>query len=714
MAIRLSGLSSGMDTEALVSALVSTHTLRKDNLVKAQTKLSWKQDKWKAMNTSIYSFYSGKLSAARLSKSYNLKSAVVSDSSYAKVTASSSAVNGTQSLKVTGLAATGYLTGGQISGVDEDGNETDLTGSSKLSSVKGLEALTSGSISVSADGKSTDIELTSDMTIDQLTAKLKDAGLNASFDATNQRFFISAKNSGKDNDFSITANDGGGLTALQNMGLYTMNEADRAEYSKWAALDADSTAMAEAVDAAYEKVKINYNDRAKTYADAYNTAKKAMDALLEKGGYQTRDEIEAKNTEAQSKLDNMTFADADAKVTDADGKVTYDTSKMTEDELKEYNSVTKEIKDTQEQLDNYDKYAKTMADNSAYVNIDSTTGLASAASATDSDLTVYNEVVAKVDEDNVAIKSDIQAEYSKKAAYATQMLADIDAGRLTDSVGAVRIQGADATIELNGATFTNNTNNFSINGLTIQATALTKDQGVTITTSTDTDAIYDSIKGFLKEYNALIKSMDEAYNADSSKGYEPLTSEEKEAMTEDEIANWEKKIKDSLLRKDSTIGNTANALKNGMQKTYVIDGKSYSLSSFGIATLGYFSSGDNEKGVLHIDGDTEDAATSGNEDKLREMIASDPDTVVSFFSQLANDIYKDLGDRMASSSVSSAFTIYNDKEMATEYSEYTTKISDQEEKITTWEDYYYNKFTAMESALSKLNSQSSSLTNLFG
>lgn len=56
MPIRLSGMVSGMDTESLVTALVSGYQLKKDNLVKAQTKLSWKQEKWKTMNTSIYSF----------------------------------------------------------------------------------------------------------------------------------------------------------------------------------------------------------------------------------------------------------------------------------------------------------------------------------------------------------------------------------------------------------------------------------------------------------------------------------------------------------------------------------------------------------------------------------------------------------------------------------------------------------------------------------
>ena len=215
------------------------------------------------------------------------------------------------------------------------------------------------------------------------------------------------------------------------------------------------------------------------------------------------------------------------------------------------------------------------------------------------------------------------------------------------------------------------------------------------------------------EYNKLIKSMDEAYNADSSKGYEPLTDEEKDAMSDKEVEKWETKIKDSLLRKDDTLNSVANTLKNDMASSFIINGKSYALSSFGISTLGYFASGENEKGVYHIDGDKDDTTTSGNEDKLRAAIASDPETVVSFFSQLCTKVYTDLGNKMASSSVSSAYTIYNDKQMNTQYSEYNTKISDAESKVSTWEDYYYSKFSAMESALAKLNSQSSSMFGTF-
>ena len=145
-----------------------------------------------------------------------------------------------------------------------------------------------------------------------------------------------------------------------------------------------------------------------------------------------------------------------------------------------------------------------------------------------------------------------------------------------------------------------------------------------------------------------------------------------------------------------------------------IEGKKYSLASFGIKTQNYFESGTNEKGVLHIDGDKDDSVSAGQDDALREAIANDPELVMEFFSKLSTNLYNDLTKRMASTSMSSMYTIYNDKEMAIEYSEYNTKISDKEDEIAKWEDYYYKKFSRMESAMAALNSQQSSLSGLFG
>jgi flagellar hook-associated protein 2 len=282
------------------------------------------------------------------------------------------------------------------------------------------------------------------------------------------------------------------------------------------------------------------------------------------------------------------------------------------------------------------------------------------------------------------------------------------------SEGATRVNGQDARIILNDAEFTSDTNTFSINGLTIKALSTTKEnEPLTITTDTDTQGLYDKIKDFLSQYNTLINELCSLYNADSASGYEPLTDDEKSEMSDSDIEKWETKIKDSLLRRDSTINGVMNAMTTAMMKTYTVNGKTYSLANFGIKTLGYLNAAANENYAYHIDGDEDDDVSSGNTDKLMAALTSDPDSVVDFMKQLTSGLYTALDNKMKSSSLSSAYTIYNDKQMASEYSSYTKLISTWEDKIEDMEDRYYSKFSSMETALAKLQSSSSSISSLF-
>jgi len=361
----------------------------------------------------------------------------------------------------------------------------------------------------------------------------------------------------------------------------------------------------------------------------------------------------------------------------------------------------------------------TVQQDNALITVDFAEGdTLDAATAANSANKLASDLIAsyKAQREEAKTKLAQYEEAQKKADAGQASAADNELLGIGSSSGsaAVRITGQDAIIELNGATFTSNTNNFSVNGLTIQALSVNSaSDPVTITTDTDVDGIYNMIKDFFKEYNEIVNYMDEKYNASSAKGYEPLTDDEKDAMTDTEIEKWETKIKDSLLRKDNTLSTISNSMKTNMLKSYEINGTKYNLSSFGIATLSYFTAGDNEHGAFHIDGNADDSQTSGNTDKLRAAIASDPDTVVEFFSKLTTEVYNDLTKRMSRTNLSSAYTLYNDKQMNTEYSNYSTKISEWETKISEKEDYYYKKFSSMESALSKLNSQQSSLSNYF-
>ena len=56
MAITISGMSSVLDLDSIIQALVSGQTEKKNTLTKQQTKLQWKQDAWKTLNSKIYAF----------------------------------------------------------------------------------------------------------------------------------------------------------------------------------------------------------------------------------------------------------------------------------------------------------------------------------------------------------------------------------------------------------------------------------------------------------------------------------------------------------------------------------------------------------------------------------------------------------------------------------------------------------------------------------
>lgn len=752
MAVRLSGMVSGLDTDALVKELVSAYSTKKDKVVKNQTKLSWTQDAWKSMNTKIYSFYTNKLAAMRLSGSYNKKTATVSNSSVAKVTASSNAVNGTQKMQIKRLATSGYMTGGVVEGAKDK-----LNAKSKLTDIKGMESFKNGSVEVKVDGNTTRINVNEDTTISQFVNQLKDAGVNASFDETNQRFFISSKKSGEAGDFAITGSDASGTMLLQKAGLFSLDKdsAELAKYKADAELDIDEAVkkaydaqMTKDTDAETEKKILEEQKKALTSQVAdlaknqeYLEAKKQfldMD-IIQTGTVTVKDE-EGNDVE-QPTYDYAspdTRSDKIASVTQSKEDMEAELQSLNEkEELSDSDKTRKAslenmIKAADDalyelQMDTYvaDDYKrmseeaeKSIASNQEKLT-KAETDLAYAENVLGSEAAMTEHVNKKnveIADNNAKLKDSLEKYYTDLKAMAQDVVTQY--GSNPDSAGkafgAIKITGVDSEIVLNGATFKNNTNTFQINGLTIQATAVTGDEEVTITTDTDVDGIYDMIKDFFSSYNELIKSMDSAYNATSAKGYEPLTDEEKEAMSDSEIEKWETKIKDSLLRRDSTLGSISSMMKTLMSSVYEVGDKKYSLASFGITTENYFSAGDNEKGVYHIAGDQDDSKGSASADKLRAAIASDPDTVIGFFSKLSTKVYTELTKKMSSSTLSSAYTVYNDKQMTKEYSQYSSEIKDWEQKIKDYEDRYFKQFAAMEKALSSLNSQTSSLTGLLG
>lgn len=627
MAMRITGMMSGMDTESIIQELVSARRTKVDKATKAQTKLGWKQDAWKSLNTKLQNLQKKYLGNMRFSDAYSKKTTKVSNSNIVSVITGDKAVNGVQSLEVSQLAKSGYLTGAAISG--KDGGE--LTALSKMSDIMDIEG--EGTFSIKGGKGEVDITVNEDTTISDVLTQLKKAGVNASFDAKQQRFFVSSQKSGEKDDFSITALDENGSKALSALGLKVNLNSDKAtlkEYQQFAGyyVAGDKNATLDNMKSVLDKA---VSDKTEEYLERY----KSLQTSLEK-------------------------ATGESAV-----------------------SIRKEL-----------------AEIESYINVEEVEG--------ENGETYYKATATD------KMTKEIEDRYYKKAAYAAEVMSTYDP-RDETKTGATKVTGQDAIILLNGAEFKNNDNTFEINGLTITANNESKGEIVTVTTENDTDGIYDMIKGFLKEYNEIMNEMDKMYNAASARGYEPLTNDEKDAMSDSEIEEWEKKIKDSVLRRDSNLSTVSMALRKIMSDGVKVNGKQMYLSDFGINTLGYFESPDNEKNAYHIDGDPDDASTSANADKLKSMISSDPDTVIEFFSGLSKALYAKMDDLSSRVEGYRSFgSFYDDKKMKEDYDGYKTKISDLEKKLAAYEDKWYSKFSKMETALSKMQSNMSAVTALLG
>lgn len=709
MAMRLSGLMSGMDTESIIEQLVEAKKTKVTTAQKAQTKLEWQTDVWKDLNTKLKNLQSKYISNMRFASSYSKKTTKVSDSSAVSVITGENAVNGVQSLRIEQLAKTGYLTGGALA---KTGSGT-YTALSKISDVApGFAG--EGTINVKAGSNSVDIKVTADTTISDVLTQLKNAGLNASFDEKNQRFFVSAKESGGDNDFSITALDANGASALSALGLQVDLENDtasKAEYNTYAAYyvqgDRDATIanMRTLIDADVKSKTNSYLSQYKSLQESLAAAQKKIDDINQKyaDAGKTLRSVEEYQTELDEKNEKIKQLDEALKAENS--PMTEDDRKAAEEALAALNKEVTELKTEMADAETLATQGDTIinlngqiADVEQYINVTETTGddgtVSYSAEATD------------------RLVQETEDRFYAKAEFASQVVS----GAVSLGGTATKVNGQNAVIYLNDARFEGTTNTFEINGLTFTALNETKaGETITVTTENDTDGIYDMIKNFLKEYNSIINEMDKLYNADSARGYEPLTDEEKDALSESEIEKYETKIKDSLLRGDSNLNTVSNALKSIMSGGITVNGKTMYLSSFGIETLGYFTAADNEKNAYHIDGDPDDSDTAGNADKLKTMIANDPNTVISFFSQLGKDLYTKMSDLSKSQTGYRTYgNFYDDVKMKSDYDDYTTKIAELEEKLQDYEDKWYDKFSAMETALAKLQSNANAVTALLG
>ena len=176
MAIRMTGLISGMDTEGMVKELVAASSTKVNKVKQEQEKLEWKQEAWQDLNTKIYNFYKGELFNFKSAGTYQTKKATSSDENKVKVSAGANAPSGSHTVSVKQLASSAYLTGASIKSDKAYVSYSDITTSTNFADMTDADgnslALEGKTISIS-DGTNT-MEFTLGGSVDNSIANLSE------------------------------------------------------------------------------------------------------------------------------------------------------------------------------------------------------------------------------------------------------------------------------------------------------------------------------------------------------------------------------------------------------------------------------------------------------------------------------------------------------------------------------------------------------------
>lgn len=271
-------------------------------------------------------------------------------------------------------------------------------------------------------------------------------------------------------------------------------------------------------------------------------------------------------------------------------------------------------------------------------------------------------------------------------------------------------------------------NSFTLDGMTVglkgtfgykeENGTLVRDEAaeeVTFSATVDTEKIVDNVKKMIEEYNEIVELVNSELRTRPDRSYEPLTSDQRKELSEDEIKLYEEQAKKGLLFGDSDL----RALSNDLRWT-INPMDLYEMEKIGISVSNTYS----DNGKITFD-----------ENKFKAALEADPENVQNLFSKsggtdadgnvvsgaglavnLKNVVKKyannmgDYGVLVKKAGTAKAPRSITDNAIYRQLEEVNKKISNLQARMKTETDRYIKQFTSLESLISQMNSQSSYLS----
>ncbi|QAR33249.1 flagellar hook protein [Geovibrio thiophilus] len=329
----------------------------------------------------------------------------------------------------------------------------------------------------------------------------------------------------------------------------------------------------------------------------------------------------------------------------------------------------------------------------------------------------------------------------------SSFLAAVNLTQSTTTTQALGTAGRNSIVEVNEVTYVRDSNEISdiIAGVTLDLRSASETP-VTISITADTTKATEALASFIQTYNEMVTVLNAPMLDDDQKKYlTALTDEDKESMSDDDIAEYQAYYKEyntyNMIRKSSEL----RSLKQNLRTTLFTEIPGLTGSISNLLELGIDVAGDGDitieaLGLLVTDSTDYDeilAALESNE-TLQEVLSDNADDVYEFFSANIivgnddSDTEDEDGNPINESNDIQGWTrIYSS--LITRYTNYDGMIQkkivsegtlDKEmlriaEQIETYQlraeqqlERYWAQFTAMEQAISDAQAMGESLSSL--
>ncbi|MDW7674421.1 MAG: flagellar filament capping protein FliD [Bacillota bacterium] len=716
---RIGGIASGMDIDTMVRDLMKAERMPVDKVFQKKVLSEWRRDEYRAINTKLLSFRDATFNM-RLQSTYNSKAAKTSNSSILTATTTGSSQEGTYEIKVDNLAKTASLISQGSLSVDPN-NKIDPTKTLASQASKFSGEIPTEPFTFSLNGKSFTVDPGKESLNGVLDKINKDTsvGVNAFYDSHTDKVVLTTKSTGEsakisildgtEGDFLITAlalgnrvepagitgetltnaadavqaysfSFGGGLVTGDTftIGDYTLtvgeDSADAAGSATWF------------VDALNNDADLSQLWTASLNEDGTTvtlTAKEAgsvdpVSLVIETPATVTHQDI---STDAVAQKNTLTFTEGSVvtglKITIGDR--TYGVYDSTDPD---YLNATADD-------------AKIILGADAVLDIAGMTAMEAKDGFIDF---IVSDMGANVTSATATRDGDSIHIEATEAGLAGASAADY---YIAMAANDIEVSGTNAQLVINGLTTERESNTFALNGTNITLHAESAGETVRLDVQQDTDKAFNNIMEFVNKYNELIDSLNGKLQEEKFRSYLPLTDEQKDAMSDKEIEKWEERAKSGLLKGDTMLSGILSDMRmvfsSGVEGLEGIN----SLFDIGITTGSW-----QENGKLHVD-----------ENKLKKALQDNPDQVMALFTNesentkekgIARQLYNSVSNGMEriTTRAGKAASLYDQSFLSNEIRRYDERIAAMEERLQRVEDRYWRQFTAMEKAMSQMNSQS--------